>query len=272
MKLAYTGWTWLIHHKDNYQWEFEQFLREVSDLGYDSVENFAFITKYFDNDAEAVNKLLKKYKLDLVNMYLHLREGPEADYANAVNYAEFMKKTGTRYMNMQAVMYQDDPKNHPTDEQAIRDYALLSNRIGKMCKENGIIPCYHPHWGTAVFTKNEIDIYEKYVDHDLVKLCIDTAHTALAGMDPVKTIEDYGDRIGYIHFKDLDPDTSICPERPLVRFLPLGWGTIDFSGVYKALQKIAYDGVICVELDNSPVCNYHSAMVSRQYLHNVLHL
>ncbi|MCL2880573.1 MAG: sugar phosphate isomerase/epimerase, partial [Treponema sp.] len=114
MKIAYTGWTWLVHHKDNYQWEFEQFLREVSDIGYDSVENFAFITQYFDNDAEAVKKLLAKYKLELVNMYLHLREGPEADYANAVSYVEFMKKTGTKYMNMQAKMYAENPGNHPT--------------------------------------------------------------------------------------------------------------------------------------------------------------
>ncbi|MCL2879288.1 MAG: sugar phosphate isomerase/epimerase, partial [Treponema sp.] len=127
-------------------------------------------------------------------------------------------------------------------------------------------------WGTAVFTQDEIDLYDKYVDHDLVKLCIDTAHTALAGMDPVKTIERYGKRIGYMHLKDLDPDTSICPERPLKRFLPLGCGTIDFSGVYKELVKQHYDGVLCVELDDSAVCNYKSALISRQYIHNVLHL
>ena len=52
MKIAYTGWTWLIHHQDNQRYEFEQFLKEVADLGYDA-ENFAFITKYFENDAQA---------------------------------------------------------------------------------------------------------------------------------------------------------------------------------------------------------------------------
>ena len=36
MKIAYTGWTWLVNHEDNYRWEFEQFLKEVADLGYDS--------------------------------------------------------------------------------------------------------------------------------------------------------------------------------------------------------------------------------------------
>ena len=52
MKIAYTGWTWLINHEDNYKWEFEQFLKEVSDLGYEAVENFAFITKYFGSTSQ----------------------------------------------------------------------------------------------------------------------------------------------------------------------------------------------------------------------------
>lgn len=272
MKIAYTGWTWLTHHKDNYQWEFEQFLKEVAELGYDSVENFAFITKYFDNDADAVNSLLKKYKLDLVNMYFHFSEDPAADYDAAVNYIPFMKKTGVKFMNMQVKMYQENPGEQPFNEDKVLNAAKLSNRIGGLLKEHGIVPCFHPHWGTAIFTQKEIDLYDRNVDHDLVKLCIDTAHTALAGMDPVKTIEQYSNRIGYIHFKDLDPDVSICPERPLKRFLPLGYGTIDFNGVYKALKAIGYDGVICVELDNPPVCNYHAAMVSRQYIRSVLSL
>jgi inosose dehydratase len=56
----------------------------------------------------------------------------------------------------------------------------------------------------------------------------------------------------------------------MARFLPLGWGTVDFKGVLKSLRKHGYDGVLCVELDKQPVCNYHSAMVSRRYLHDAL--
>ena len=56
------------------------------------------------------------------------------------------------------------------------------------------------------------------------------------------------------------------------RFRPLGYGTIDFKGVYKVLKQGNYDGVICVELDNPPICNYKAAMDSRNYLRNVLKL
>lgn len=272
MKIAYTGWTWLINHQDNHKWEFEQFLKEVSDLGYDSVENFAFITKYFDNDAAAVNALLAKYKLELINLYLHFTGDPEADYQSAVDYVEFMNKTGTKYLNMQGVMWNDAPNDRPIDEKVIASYAELSNKIGKLCRDNGMVACFHPHFNTAVFHENEIDFFLENTDPELVSLCLDTAHTNIAGMDVVKAFDMYASRIAYVHFKDVDPDVTIHPEWPILRFLPLGNGTVDFKGVYKTLKNHGYDGVICVELDNQPVCNYKSAMVSRKYLHDVLGL
>ncbi len=270
MKLAYTGWTWLINHKDNYRWEFEQFLKEVAYLGYEAVENFAFVTKYFDNDPAPVKALLDKYGLEFVNMYEHFTEDPEADYQSAVDYVKFMKEVGVTHLNMQAVMWKDTPFLRPTDEAAIRSFAERSNRIGQLCVDNGITACFHPHLNTAVYTEEEIDLYDSLVDPDLVKLCLDTAHTAHAGIDPVEAFQKYKGRIGYVHLKDLDPKLNYEPEWPGKRFLPLGMGTLDIKGVVECLRDNGYDGVICVELDEQPVCNFHSAMVSRQYLKNVL--
>lgn len=272
MKIAYTGWTWLINHQDNHKWEFEQFLKEVADLGYQAVENFAFITRYFDNNADEVKALLEKYNLELANMYEHFTDDAEADYQSAVEYVKFMKQTGTTYLNLQAVMWKDAPNDRPIDEKAVLDYAERSNRIGKLCKENGMVACFHPHANTHIFRENEIDLFLANTDPELVGLCLDTAHTCIAGMDVVEAFEKYADRIVYVHLKDVDPDTSENPEWPMSRFRPLGIGTVDFKGVYKVLQKHGYDGVLCVELDKQPVCNYKSAMVSRNYLHDALGL
>ncbi|MBS7175470.1 MAG: TIM barrel protein [Clostridiales bacterium] len=272
MKIAYTGWTWLINHEDNYKWEFEQFLKEVSDLGYQAEENCAFITKNYDNDADEVNGLLKKYNLELVNLYEHYTNDPEADYQSALEYVDFMKRTGATYLNLQGVMWEDAPNNRPTDDARIREYAELSNKIGKLCRENGMYACFHPHANTPVFTEEQIDLLMEYTDPELVYLCLDTAHTTLAGMDPVKAFDKYASRLAYVHLKDVDPDETVHPEWPMKRFRPLGVGTVDFKGIYKSLQKNGYDGVLCVELDIQPVCNYKSAMVSRRYLHDVLGL
>ena len=272
MKIGYTGWTWLVNHQDNYKWEFEQFLKEAADLGYEVVENFAFITKYFEDNAEEVKALLEKYGLTMANLYLHFSEDPEADYANAVHYVDFMKKIGAKFMNMQAVMWEDAPNDRPTNPAQIRAYADLSNRIGRLLKDNGCVACFHPHANTAVFTEEQIDLFLEQTDPELVFLCPDTAHIALAGMDAPKAFAKYVDRIGYVHLKDVDPDVTVHPEWPMSRFLPLGQGTVDFRGVYKALKNGGYEGVLCVELDKPPVCNYRSAQISREYLHNALGL
>ena len=41
---------------------------------------------------------------------------------------------------------------------------------------------------------------------DLVNLCLDTGHYAYCGGDSVKLIETYGERIGYLHLKQVDPE------------------------------------------------------------------
>ena len=271
MKIAYTGWTWLTHHKDNYQYEFEQFLKEAAHLKYQAVENFAFITKYFDNDAAAVKALLDKYGLEMANLYLHYSDDPEKDYENAVAYADFMKKIGATYMNLQGVMWREAPNERPTDRDTIAKYAALSNRIGQLCHEQGLVACFHPHANTAVFSQEQIDLFLSLTDPKLVGLCLDTAHTTIAHMDAVEAVKRFVSRIAYMHLKDVDPDAAgEFADRPMARFLPLGMGTVDFKGVVTALKAGGFDGVLCVELDNPPVCNYHAAMVSREYLHNVL--
>jgi len=270
MRAAYTGWTWLINHQDNYKWEFEQALKEAADLGYKAVENFSFIQDYFENDADEVAGLLKKYNLEMANLYLHFSDDAEADIEKAKKVLPFAKKIGATYMNLQAVMWNDAPNDRPTDEDIVKDYAKRCNEVGALCNEYGVTACFHSHANTHVFTEREIDIIVENTDPDKVKLCLDTAHLYLAGCDVVKTFEKYADRIGYVHFKDVDPDETVSPEWPMKRFKPLGDGVVDFKGVHRVLEESGYDGVICVELDNPPVCNYKAAMVSARYLHDVL--
>ena len=50
MRIGYTGWTWFLNevtdpstYATNYKKYFEQFLLEVSNLGYETVENFSFL-------------------------------------------------------------------------------------------------------------------------------------------------------------------------------------------------------------------------------------
>lgn len=279
MKIGYTGWTWLSDEfndwapmSENHKRDFEQYLREVADLGYETTENFNFIADYYAGDVEGFKAVVKKYGLKFSNLYFYFSDDPEKDVAEAKRYLEFMVAVGATHMNMQGVMWKDTPFLRPTDEDGVRAYAELSNRIGKLCAAHGIKACLHPHANTKIFTEEQIDLFLQHADPSCVYLCLDTAHLTLAGMDAARAAKKYGKRVGYMHLKDLNPDESVHTDWPMKRFLPLGQGIVDFRGVYKALLEEGYDDILCVELDYQPVCNYKSAMDSRNYIHSVLGL
>lgn len=279
MRIGYTGWTWDTDerrewapfnefHKEN----FEQFLREVSSLGYETAEDFSFIADYYAGDVDGFRATVDRYGMQFENLYFYFTNDEAADCENVKKYIAFAKAVGCTHMNMQGVMWKDLPFKRPTNHEVISSYARRSNVIGRLCAEAGIKACMHPHANTAVFTEEQIDLFAAETDPSCVYLCLDTAHVTLAGMDAVKAAKKYGRRVGYMHLKDLDPDASAHPEWPMRRFLPLGYGCIDFKGVVQALREEGYDGILCVELDYQPVCNYKSAMDSRNYIRNVLKL
>lgn len=278
MEIGYTVWTWLSQEHKN--WErvddpkaaFEQALREISSLGYQTVENFNWFSEHYQENPQEVVALCSQYNLRFVNLYHYLTNDFELDIQKTYEYCKFAQAIGLKYMNLQMFTWQDAPFYRPTDYGKIEECARRATLIGKIAKEHGITLCVHPHAKTSVFTMEQIEIFTKLTDPDIVSLCLDTAHITLSGGNPVEVFEKFIDRVAYVHFKDIDPDTSAHPECPMKRFCALGQGTVDFKGVYHVLQSNGYDGIICVELDYQKVCNYQSAEYSRLYLKNLLNM
>lgn len=277
MKIAYTVWTWLLDPFNGFikpetpegqKIATEKAFREISFLGYDAVENFNVIVDTFDGCIEELKEMLTKYNLTFSCVYHYLKTDFEGEMKMAERCIQFLKALDCDIMNLQA------PKHAPegTTREDVLETARKANIMGKLCAENNIKLCMHPHWGSTIETEAEIALFAENTNPDYVKFCIDTAHAQVVGMDPIKIIDQYQDRLCYIHLKDVDPDVTITPERPMNRFRALGQGTVDFKGVYKKLQEIGYDGVLCVELDYPIICNYQSALTSRQYIHDVMGL
>lgn len=276
MKLGYTVWTWLSdEHRDWRRVEdpkagFEQALREISHLGYQTVENFNWFADFYEDNPAEVTDLMKKYGLEFVNIYHYLTPDFNADLKNGERYAAFGEKIGASYMNLQMQTWKDMPYDRPFNKEAIEEYSRKANMIGKIAKEHGLTVCVHPHANTPVFTVDQITYFLQCTDPELVSLCLDTGHIALSGGDPVKAFEMFIERTAYVHLKDLDPDTSAHTEWLMKRFCALGQGCIDFKGVFKVLKEHQFNGVVCVELDYQKVCHYESAMFSRNYLKDVI--
>jgi inosose dehydratase len=271
MKIAYTGWTWLVNHKDNQRFELEQAIKECKYLGYDYVENFAFICDFYEDPAE-LKALLKKYDVEMVNLYGHFKDDPEKDYATCVKQIDFMEQIGATFFNCQGSCWGEPPFDRPLNKETVMMYAELCNRLGAYAKAKGIQLCFHPHANSAVFAEDQIDYFVENTDPAVVGLCLDTAHTTIAGMDAPKAFAKYIDRITYVHLKDVAPNDMDGPGGKMASFRALGLGTVDFVGCLNALRAGGYDGVMCVELDRPEVCNYNSAEISRKYIRNALKL
>ena len=280
MQIGYTVWTWMIDEfgrgdnpSENGEKNFEQGIKEISHLGYKKLENFNFIVPIYEKKPEALKELLAKYNVDLIALYHTYYED---DLRNWLNLGErtckLLKACGAKYLNLQGSIWRDAPMLREFNRESLNMYIQAFSKMGEISREYGIKACLHPHANTVIFHENEIDYFLEKTDRNLVSLTMDTAHTTLGGMDAEKAFLKYGEHIAYVHFKDLDPNPDAHPDWPMKRFCALGQGTIDYRGVMRSLKKHNYDGVICVEVDYPLICNYETAMVSRNYVRDVLGL
>jgi len=272
MKIANTVWEWGLQSKQ----DFEQAVKEISDLGYDAVENFNPLVRFYEDSPEEFDELMRKYNMEFVNLYHYLQNDFEDDFAMAERCCKFLQKHGAKLLNMQAPWRPggDDPKQpwlntHAPTKDDLDDAIRKLTRIGKLAKKYGITMCLHPHWGTMVEREDETAYVLERIDSDIMKLTLDTAHTTIGGMDPVTYFAEHVDRVGYVHLKDVILDAP-DPRNPMTGFRELGRGVVDFRGVVKVLKEGGFDGVLCVELDNPRVCNYKGAMISRRYIREEL--
>ena len=276
MKVAYTGWTWINGRDPEVgKRQLAQSFRECKFLGYDYVENFAFIRDFYQENPQELVDLAKENNVTLVNLYGHFTFDVEQALDIAKKQVEFLAAVGGKWYNCQNAGFGDDGEpERPTNPEMIDKMCYVANTLGEYAKSLGVTVCFHPHYGTCVFSQEDIDYFAAHTNPEYVSFCFDTAHTTLAGINPVDLIHQYGSRIGYMHLKDVDTYALSKAEgrAKMASFRALGHGTVNFPAVKAALEDVGYDGVLCVELDRPEVCNFHSAEVSRIYIRDVLGL
>jgi inosose dehydratase len=124
-------------------------------------------------------------------------------------------------------------------------------------------------------------------DPRYVFFCPDTAHLTAAEIDVPGMIRRYGERMRYMHIKDLR--AGVIEERRasegkatgvkvesgnerLPIFCELGRGIIDYGPIMDALQEVAYTDWITIEIDVSLTTPKESLSICRDYLLNKLEL
>jgi inosose dehydratase len=155
------------------------------------------------------------------------------------------------------------------DWQDLREIIELVGKIS--AEEFGLRPVLHPHCGSHIEFADEIKRILSEIDATNLGLCIDTGHSAVAGMQASDLVSTYQDRVEYFHLKDAHPGAILqMREQGLTfdealgigLFCPLGKGFVDFKALLDSLERLGFQGVATVEQDPDPRIRGHSGLAS----------
>jgi len=218
----------------------------------------------------AVRDLLSQHELKFVALssgdLLSDSASAKKSIAEHIAHAKFVREAGGLYLQIL--------DNRPKGRMAIPDdYKQLGKtltELGKRTADLGIPLGYHNHMGSLSERPEELDQIMSASDPRYVKLELDIAHYFQGGGDPVKAIEKYGDRLLFLHIKDVERVS-----KSVYRFVELGRGLVDVPAVFESLNKVGFRGWAIVELDEVPE-NAHSpkeaAAANKEYLQEKLGL
>ncbi|MGL5722452.1 MAG: myo-inosose-2 dehydratase [Brevinema sp.] len=154
-------------------------------------------------------------------------------------------------------------KNRPilTDEQ-FDNLCKGLNELGKRAKAKGMKICFHPHVGTGVETKAEIERLMAGTDPELVFLNFDTGHSVVAGESATDILKTFIKRVGHVHVKDVRGPVLAKVKKENLSFLQgvkegmftvPGDGTeVKWNEIFEILQNNNYEGWIVVEAEQDP--------------------
>ncbi len=148
-------------------------------------------------------------------------------------------------------------------------------RLALACQPLGVRLAVHPHAGSYVETRDEVEHLMRLTDPQKLGLCVDAGHLVYGGADPVEVVRTYGSRVWYVHIKDVDPAVlARCRSQKLsflealraYVFCGLGKGCVDLKGFVDALQRSQFSGWMVIEEDTSPAPPLVAARRNRRYL------
>jgi inosose dehydratase len=135
------------------------------------------------------------------------------------------------------------------------------SELGALAAAEGLLLVYHPHMGTVVQTRSEVDRLVAGTDPGLVHLLLDTGHLTWAGGNPVAMVREHGPRIAHVHLKDLRPEVLMAWQREDFSFRDAilagvftvpGDGLIEFEPIFEALDDAGFHGWLVVEAEQDP--------------------
>ncbi|MCF3134571.1 sugar phosphate isomerase/epimerase family protein [Streptomyces olivochromogenes] len=256
--------------EDPQQVPWERFLDEVAEAGYSWIELGPY--GYLPTDparlTDEVNR--RNLKVSAGTVFTGLHRGPavwESTWQHVAQVATLTRAMGAGHLVVIPSFWRDDKTAEILEPPELtgEQWAHLTKgmeRLGHEVKETyGLDIVVHPHADTHIDTEEHVERFLDSTDSGLVNLCLDTGHYAYCGGDSVKLIETYGERIGYLHLKQVDPAVLadvVADEIPFGPAVARGVmceppsGVPELEPVLAAAQRLGVDLFAIVEQDMYP--------------------
>jgi inosose dehydratase len=136
-----------------------------------------------------------------------------------------------------------------------KGWATLLANLDRIAAAYGRGACLHPHVGTMIETREEVD---RVLGGSSIPLCLDTGHLLIGGTDPAALAAADPGRVAHVHLKDVDASLARRVARGELTYTqavragvyrPLGQGDVDIAGIVTGLESSGYQGWYVMEQD-----------------------
>ncbi|MGP3971466.1 sugar phosphate isomerase/epimerase family protein [Streptomyces sp. 6N223] len=255
---------------DPQQVPWQRFLDEVAEAGYPWIELGPY--GYLPTDPARLGDELARRDLRVSagTVFTALHRGPavwDATWEHVSQVATLTRAMGAKHLVVIPEFWRDPVTGEQTEPAELTtaqfaDLASGMERLGRAVRDTfGLRIVVHPHADTHIDGEENVSRFLDATDAGLVGVCLDTGHYAYCGGDSVKLIETYGERIGYLHLKQVDPAIlaevvrDATPFGPAVRrgvFQEPPRGIPEMPPVLQAAQALGVDLFAIVEQDMYP--------------------
>ena len=234
----------------------DRVLAEMHDLGLRTTDLGP--TGYLGAQAADVRAHLGRYDMSLVGGFLPvpLHIDPVLDLAEATAAIATLAAAGSQVVVLAARSADGsyDRKVALSDDEW---KILVGNlrRLQDVIAAHGMAATLHPHVGTAIEDRDSV---LRLLDSSDVKLCLDTGHLLIGGMQPLELLTQAADRVAHVHLKDVRTavaarvtagDSSYIGAVRDGLYAPLGDGDLDIAAVVSVLENVGYQGWYVLEQD-----------------------
>lgn len=230
------------------------------------LENFGFISgiigKELDGDWRAVLKQAASYGFKEIETGNYMGESAESFLAflksigmslpiggfefkanddELKNSMTLLKSLNVKY----AVVYWPWYTGGPFTLEDCKKSSERLNYLGRICKQNGLIFCWHNHNKEFITREDGLpfDYLMKHTDSSLVNCELDLYWVKKGGADPLEVMKKYPGRFPVLHVKDMARGPEMDFECP-------GSGIIDFPSIFREADKQEISHYM-VERDNA---------------------